>query len=113
MPPPPPVAYTRAGAAAILGYAADRVLLYATGGGVYGDSSLSGNVSTVGPFSNSTTFWSWTFLVAGIDVEVPRGRCLGELGFIAPKNMRTQTVKCIEDGDVLTITYEKLLELYF
>jgi outer membrane immunogenic protein len=49
-----------------IGYAADRVLLYATGGGVYGDSSLSGNVSTVGPFSNSTTFWSWT---AGGGVE--------------------------------------------
>jgi hypothetical protein len=53
------------------------------------------------------------FLVAGIDVEVPPGRFLGELGFIAPKNLRTQTVKCIEDGDVLTISYEKLLELYF
>jgi CRP-like cAMP-binding protein len=38
---------------------------------------------------------------------------MGELGFVAPKNRRTQTVKCIEDGDVLTITYEKLLELYF
>jgi hypothetical protein len=32
------------------------------------------------------------FMVAGIDVEVPRGRCLGELGFIAPKNLRTQMV---------------------
>ena len=53
------------------------------------------------------------FLVAGIDVEVPPGCFLGELGFIAPKNLRTQTVKCIEDGDVLTISYEKLLELYF
>lgn len=53
------------------------------------------------------------FLVTGIDVEVPPGRLIGELGFVAPKNLRTQTVKCIEDGDVLTITYEKLLELYF
>lgn len=53
------------------------------------------------------------FLVTGIDVEVPPGRFIGELGFVTPKNLRTQTVKCIEDGDVLTITYEKLLELYF
>jgi len=53
------------------------------------------------------------FLVSGIDVEVPPGRFIGELGFVAPKNRRTQTVQCIEDGDVLTITYEKLLELYF
>jgi len=53
------------------------------------------------------------FLVTEIGVEVPPGRIMGELGFVAPKNRRTQTVKCIESGDVLTITYETLLELYF
>jgi hypothetical protein len=53
------------------------------------------------------------FLVAEIGVELPPGRMMGELGFVAPENRRTQTVRCIEDGDVLTITYEKLLELYF
>jgi len=53
------------------------------------------------------------FLVAEIGVELPPGRIMGELGFIAPENRRTQTVKCIEDGEVLTITYDKLLELYF
>ena len=41
------------------------------------------------------------------------GRMMGELGFVDPKNRRTQTVECVEDGDVLAITYEKLLELYF
>jgi CRP-like cAMP-binding protein len=53
------------------------------------------------------------FLVSEIGVEVPPGRIMGELGFVAPKNKRTQTVKCVESGDVLTITYERLLELYF
>jgi len=53
------------------------------------------------------------FLVAEINVELPPGRFMGELGFVVPTNRRTQTVTCIEDGDVLTITYEKLLELYF
>ena len=53
------------------------------------------------------------FLVTEIGVELPPGRMMGELGFVAPKNRRTQTIQCIEDGDVLTITYEKLLELYF
>ena len=53
------------------------------------------------------------FLVTEIGVEVPPGRIMGELGFVAPKNRRTQTVTCIESGDVLTITYETLLELYF
>ncbi|MBV8799733.1 MAG: cyclic nucleotide-binding domain-containing protein [Alphaproteobacteria bacterium] len=53
------------------------------------------------------------FLVVEIGVELPPGRMMGELGFVTPENRRTQTVKCIEDGNVLTITYEKLLELYF
>jgi len=53
------------------------------------------------------------FLVTEIGVEIPPGRMMGELGFVDPKNRRTQTVECTEDADVLTITYEKLLELYF
>src|SRR6516165_8579388 len=43
-----------------VGYAMDRVLLYATAGAVYGDSSWSGTESAVGNFSSSTTFWTWT-----------------------------------------------------
>jgi len=33
--------------------------------------------------------------------------------FLAPDNQRTQSVECNEDGEVLTISYERLLELYF
>ena len=36
-----------------------------------------------------------------------------QLGFLTPDNRRTATIECIEDGHVLTITYEKLLEIYF
>jgi hypothetical protein len=53
------------------------------------------------------------FLVKEIGVELPPGGIMGELGFLDPKNWRTQTVECIEDSAVLTISYEKLLELYF
>jgi hypothetical protein len=53
------------------------------------------------------------FLVKEIDVELPPGRLMGELGFLTPDNRRTGTVECIEDGQVLTITYERLLEIYF
>ncbi|HEX4040434.1 MAG TPA: cyclic nucleotide-binding domain-containing protein [Xanthobacteraceae bacterium] len=53
------------------------------------------------------------FLVTEIGIEIPPGRMMGELGFVDPKNRRTQTVECTADADVLTITYEKLLELYF
>ena len=53
------------------------------------------------------------FLVTEIGVELPPGRLMGELGFLTPNNRRTGTVECIEDGQVLIITYERLLEIYF
>ena len=53
------------------------------------------------------------FLVTEIGVELPPGRLMGELGFLSPNNRRTATVECTEDGHVMTITYEKLLEIYF
>jgi hypothetical protein len=53
------------------------------------------------------------FLVTDFGIEIPPGRLMGELGFLTPNNRRTATIECIEDGQVLTITYEKLLEIYF
>jgi CRP-like cAMP-binding protein len=38
---------------------------------------------------------------------------VGELGFLAPDNRRTQSLECTEDGQVLFITYDRLLEIYF
>jgi class 3 adenylate cyclase len=52
------------------------------------------------------------FRVTEIDVELPPGRFFGDLGFFAPGNQRTATVECIEDGHVLSITYEELLKLF-
>ena len=53
------------------------------------------------------------FRVVEINVELPPGQLMGELGFLTPDNRRTATIECIEDGHVLFITYEKLLEIYF
>ena len=53
------------------------------------------------------------FLVTELGVELPPGRLVGEIGFVTPKNRRTQTVECIEDGTVMTIGYDRLLEIYF
>ena len=53
------------------------------------------------------------FLVKEIGVELPPGNIMGELGFLTPNNRRTMTIECIEEGQVLTITYERLLEIYF
>ena len=54
-----------------------------------------------------------SFLVTEIGVALPPGSLMGELGFLTPDNRRTATIDCIEDGHALTITYEKLLEIYF
>ena len=56
---------------------------------------------------------SGNFLIKEIGIELPPGRVLGELGFIDPNNKRTATVESLENGEVLTITYDRLLELYF
>jgi outer membrane immunogenic protein len=48
------------------------VLLYATGGAVYGDSTMSGTVTPGGAFSSSATFWTWT---AGAGVEAAFWGC--------------------------------------
>jgi hypothetical protein len=56
---------------------------------------------------------SGKFLVKEINVELPPGRIMGELGFIDPNNKRTGTVIALENSEVLSITYDRLLELYF
>src|SRR5256886_233342 len=53
------------------------------------------------------------FLVTELGIELPPGRLVGELAFLSPDNRRTQSLECTEDGEVLAITYDRLLEIYF
>ena len=48
-----------------------------------------------------------------IDMDVPPGAVVGELGMLAPSRTRTQTLECVESGSVLTIGYDKIEELYY
>jgi hypothetical protein len=56
---------------------------------------------------------SGKFLVTEFSIELSPGSLMGELGFLTPDNRRTATIECVEAGHVLTIEYEKLLEIYF
>jgi hypothetical protein len=56
---------------------------------------------------------SGKFLVKEIGVELPPGRLVGEIGFVSHNNTRTQSVECLESGAVMTIGYDRLLEIYF
>ncbi len=59
------------------------------------------------------------FLVSGglrlaeLGIELKPGAMVGELGFLSPDGTRTQTMECSEAGSMLTISYERLEELYY
>jgi len=40
------------------------------------------------------------------------GQVVGELGLMAPDHSRTQTLECLEEGEILQITYEQVKQLY-
>jgi CRP/FNR family transcriptional regulator, cyclic AMP receptor protein len=56
---------------------------------------------------------SGRYRLAELGIEVGPGRVVGELGVLAPDGCRTQTLECVEAGEVLAITYDELRELYF
>jgi CRP/FNR family cyclic AMP-dependent transcriptional regulator len=56
---------------------------------------------------------SGQFLVRELGITLGNGAVVGELAFLAPDRKRTQTLECLENGEVLEIDYEKLEELYY
>jgi CRP-like cAMP-binding protein len=56
---------------------------------------------------------SGRFRLSEIAQEVPPGEVIGDLGLIAPDNKRTLTFECVEDGELLTISYSSVKQLYF
>lgn len=48
-----------------------------------------------------------------LGIELPQGHVVGEMGFMSPNNRRTQTLECIESGEVLSISYDEVRQLYF
>ena len=53
------------------------------------------------------------YLVQELGIELLPGHIIGEMGLLTPDNSRTQSVVCIQGGHVLSITYDKVRELYF
>lgn len=48
-----------------------------------------------------------------IDIELLQGQVVGEMGLMSPNNIRTQTLECMEAGEVLSISYDEVRQLYF
>jgi CRP-like cAMP-binding protein len=45
-------------------------------------------------------------------LELPIGAIVGEFGMLSPSNLRTQSLECIADGLILSVTYEQVEQLY-
>jgi hypothetical protein len=56
---------------------------------------------------------SGRFAVPELGVEIGPGELVGELGFIAPENRRTQSLECVQSGRLFQISYDHLRQLYF
>ncbi|MGH6674507.1 MAG: Crp/Fnr family transcriptional regulator [Xanthobacteraceae bacterium] len=56
---------------------------------------------------------SGLFRLAEIGVEVAPGEIVGEIGFVAPDKKRTLTFECVEGGQLLSIGYSQVAQLYF
>lgn len=56
---------------------------------------------------------SGTCRIKDLGIDLHPGQLVGEMGFLTPEHKRTQTVECVDDVEMLTITYDKVSELYF
>ncbi len=53
------------------------------------------------------------YLVTELGIEIVPGQIFGEIGFLTPDRRRTHGIACVQDGDVLAISYDRVRELYF
>ena len=56
---------------------------------------------------------SGEFKVTELGISIGPGEVIGELGLLAPDQIRTQTIQCVKDADILRITYDQVKQLYF
>ena len=45
--------------------------------------------------------------------EIGPGQLIGEIGLIAPGNKRTLSFECLEDGELLAISYSQVKQIYY
>ncbi|MDO9564524.1 MAG: cyclic nucleotide-binding domain-containing protein [Bradyrhizobium sp.] len=56
---------------------------------------------------------SGRFRLAELGKDMLLGHIVGELGLLAPDQLRTQTLECVEDGEMLHVTYEQVKQLCY
>jgi CRP/FNR family transcriptional regulator, cyclic AMP receptor protein len=53
------------------------------------------------------------YRVAELLVDVGPGQIIGEMALVVPDHRRTQTIECTEQGEVLSVKYSQVQQLYF
>ncbi len=56
---------------------------------------------------------SGLFRLAQTGIEIAPGQIVGELALLAPDKKRTQTLECLEAGEVLVASYNQVRQIYF
>jgi len=56
---------------------------------------------------------SGRFLLEETGIEIKPGAIIGELGMLSPDRKRTQSLRCLEAGEIRSITYNQVEQLYF
>lgn len=51
------------------------------------------------------------FKLTELEIDLVNGALVGELGMLSPENRRTQSLECVEDGQLLVITYDEVRQL--
>jgi hypothetical protein len=53
------------------------------------------------------------FRLVEMEIEIGAGHVVGELALVSPDGTRTQTLQCVEDGEIIVITYDQIMQLYY
>lgn len=56
---------------------------------------------------------SGSLRIPELGIAIPPGEVVGELGMLSPDKVRTQSAICVDGGQILTITYDQVRQLFF
>ncbi|MGV3634139.1 MAG: Crp/Fnr family transcriptional regulator [Pseudorhodoplanes sp.] len=56
---------------------------------------------------------SGSLRIPELGIQIPPGEVVGELGMLSPDRVRTQSAVCVDGGQILTITYDQVRQLFF
>lgn len=53
------------------------------------------------------------FLLTEMDLEIGPGHVVGELALVSPDQSRTQTLRSLEAGEIVVITYDQIMQIFY